>query len=115
MIDLSKIISLIIDMLLIGHPHNKLVMDKSHQVCDLDIWPDDLSIIEECVLVMPNLYTKFEVCRSKGSPVINRTSFPTDRQTDGHVCKTICSKLSIWGHDKCVGGIVHVETVSNHG
>ena len=95
-------------MLLIGHPHNKLVMDKSHQVCDLDIWPDDLSIIEECVLVMPNLYTKFEVCRSKGSPVINRTSFPTDRQTDRRtdMCKTICPKNT--GHDKCVGGKVHV-------
>jgi len=49
--------------------------------------PDDLNNNRGCLLVKTKFHAKFEVCRSKCSRVINRTSSTTDGQTN--MCKHI--------------------------
>jgi len=46
---------------------------------------------------MTNLKAKFEVCRSKSSPVIIGTSFMTDGRTDGLICAKQYTHISLNG------------------
>ena len=72
---------------------------------DLELWPSDLNINRDHLLIMDYLPTKFEAPGAKRSWVISCTRLretdiptegPTDRQTD--MCKTICPYFFEGGH-----------------
>ena len=72
---------------------------------DLDLWPTDMKINRDHLVIKDYLPTKFEALRAKPSWVISctmlrETDIPTDRWTDGPTCVTPFSKggggINIW-------------------
>ena len=72
---------------------------------DLDLWPTDLTINTDHLLIKDYLPTKFEACGAKCSWVISctrlrATDIPTDRHTDipTNMCNAICPSFFEGGH-----------------
>ena len=68
---------------------------------DLDLWPTDLNINRDHLLIMDYQLTKFEASGAKRSWVISctrlrETDIPTDRPTDRRtdICNAICPPFS---------------------
>ena len=73
---------------------------------DLDLWPTDLNINRDHLLLKDYLPTKFEAPGRKRSWVISctrlrETDIPTDRRTDRptDMCKAICPSFFEEGHN----------------
>ena len=62
---------------------------------DLDLWPTDLKINRDHLLIKGYIHTKFEVKPVKRSQVIRCTSYgrPTDRPTDRPTNRPTCATL----------------------
>ena len=89
---------------------------------DLDLWPTDLTINRDHLLIKDYLPTKFEASGAKRSWVISctrlrATDIPTDRQTDRHtdrhtdiptdMCKAICPSFFKGGHKHSTGQVIY--------